>query len=363
MPRLRLRAPRSRPRTHASPGLVFRPPQVVARDQQTLEVRQFYPLPSGLDEALDYTMEAYFFFPRSFGIAPATWPREIFYRNTNILSRLHAHGLSLKVLKNVAHPHNPGALLLDHIGALVTEQAHGGAAMTALAQIYGAELSDAIRSETRQLAWQVRQSRNSKDLAAIFSSSQTLARDCLDALAALRRVRVAAQAFVAIVPPSLLSCLEFAEEYTAAVIDERLSDVAVQMRRNRYAYDGSCTTVATCALLGRALEELKARRAALGFVRPSSPEGEYYTYRLSLLKKELQRSLYVNTRALSTDSFYSNGAAMVGAGIAATWATLAQVPFINNAIRNSVGSLLVASALGIVAYILKDRLKDWVKQK
>jgi hypothetical protein len=358
----------SRPQRPAA--VTFGTPVVVARDQQTLEVRQFYPLPTVREETLSYSMDAYFFFPRSFAISPTTWPKEIFYRNTNILSRLHAQGLSLQILKDVGHPDNPATLLLRSLAGMTAERSASGTAMTALAQIYGAELSEAIRSETKALAHLLR-ARGGDPAAAqvsqqVYTAADALATHCLEVLSALRRVRVTAQAFVAIVPPSLLACLQFAEEYIAAVIDERLSDLALQMGRSRALCDGSCLSVASRARLAQALEELNCRRTALGYVRArgtGQKDGEYYSYRLSLLKKELQRSLYINTRALSTDPFYANSAAIVGSGLAATWATLAQIPAISGVFGGSARSLLVASTLAIVVYVLKDRLKEWAQKR
>ncbi|MFT5431247.1 MAG: hypothetical protein ACI9OJ_001926, partial [Myxococcota bacterium] len=82
---------------------------------------------------------------------------------------------------------------------------------------------------------------------------------------------------------------------------------------------------------------------------------------LSILKKELQQALYLDTREAGRDPFYANGAAMVAAALAATWATLAQVPLLQGQLWSPQGGLLLAGAVG--AYVLKDRIKDLVKQR
>lgn len=337
----------------------FQRPRIVSRDQQTLELRQYYPMPPPGTDSYSYALEAYFFFPRSFGVTPHTWNRDMFYRNTTIHTRLHAPGLTLEMLKDTRHPRNPAQALLGRIGSLVEDDTIDGAAMTALAQIFGAELTDAIRMETKSVLAEVRGAPSPK----LWEAVDTLARHCLDAMAALRQVRTAAQAFLAIVPPTLLPSLMFAEEYTAAIIDESLSELALAIGKSRALHDGSCNAVAMRARIATALEELNHRRTTQGFVVPRSYDAEYYSYRLGLLKKELQRSLYVNTRALSTDSFYANSAAMVAAGLAATWATLAQIPSLTGPLRESQEGFLIASSLGIGAYVLKDRIKDWVKTR
>ena len=265
----------------------------MSRDQQTLELRQYYPMPPPGTDSYSYALDAYFFFPRSFGVTPHTWNRDMFYRNTTIHTRLHAPGLTLAMLKDVHHPRNPAQTLLGRIGTLVEDDSINGAAMTALAQIFGAELTDAIRMETKNVLADVRAANSQK----LWDSVDTLARHCLEAMAALRQVRTSAQAFLAIVPPTLLPSLMFAEEYTAAIIDESLSELALAIGKSRALHDGSCNAVAMRARIATALEELNHRRTTQGFVVPRSYDAEYYSYRLGLLKKELQRSLYVNTRA------------------------------------------------------------------
>src|SRR5688500_19449777 len=73
----------------------------------------------------------------------------------------------------------------------------------------------------------------------------------------------------------------------------------------------------------------------------------------------MQRALYVDTRASTRDPFFRNSAATVAAGLAATWATLAQVPLLTGGLTSSQGALFLGAAVG--AYILKDRIKEWVR--
>src|SRR5690606_1638321 len=96
-----------------------------------------------------------------------------------------------------------------------------------------------------------------------------------------------------------------------------------------------------------------------GFALPWGNSPEYYGYRIGLLKKELQRSLYLNTRNTARDPFVTNAAAMVAAGLAATWATLAALPLWTGKWTSTEGIYFLALAVG--AYILKDRIKEWTR--
>jgi hypothetical protein len=154
-----------------------------------------------------------------------------------------------------------------------------------------------------------------------------------------------------------LPALAFAEEYASAVVDERLSELAKLIDETPALRDGSGAATRMRLVLARTAEQVTRRRREQGFAVPWGDSPEYFTYRLGLLKKELQRALYVDTRANARDPFYRNSAAMVAAGLAATWATLAQIPLLTGGLTSSQSVAFVAAAVG--AYVLKDRIKEW----
>src|SRR5690606_30381544 len=99
--------------------------------------------------------------------------------------------------------------------------------------------------------------------------------------------------------------------------------------------------------IAESLDALYAACRAQGFTTPEDPDAEYYSYRIGRIKKELQRTLYVSTRTLGRDPLVVNTAAMVAAGLAATWATLAQVPLWGGALLSSPkGLILFGAAVG-----------------
>ena len=82
---------------------------------------------------------------------------------------------------------------------------------------------------------------------------------------------------------------------------------------------------------------------------------EYLTYRTNRLKKEVQRTLYLEPESNERVELISNSAAMVAAGLAALWATTAQIPLLSGHFGETTSALFFAVAIG--AYILKDRIK------
>ena len=150
--------------------------------------------------------------------------------------------------------------------------------------------------------------------------------EVLLSLGALRRVRTKALAHGAITHQQLQDALLFGCEYAGAVIDESLASLAVALDNSHTARDGTGLLTAMRLDVSKTAELVNHWRIDQGFLVPWRVDEELFTYRMSLLKKELQQSLYIDTRQVKRDPFVRNTAAMVAAGLAATWATLAQLP-------------------------------------
>lgn len=350
-----------RKKTRWFPNLGFHAPVVLARDKQTIELRVFYPLPTQHDQEAHFTNDVYLFFPGSFGVTPETWSSSVFYRNSRVFSRLHAPALTLADLRNPTHPLNPIGLLEQRLYAFLEDYTIPGSSLTALAQMCGAELTDAIYQSFYELKNSIQALKDEQDISHVEYKLRRCCEDGFAALQALFRVSRQVQTFQGVVHPKLLPSLSFALEYGCAMLDERLAEMAVEIEQQEALRDGQGTAVRMWLTIANTLEQLNVWRREIGFVQPDSRESEYYSYRINLLKKEVQRSLYVHLRASKRDPFFANSAAMVAAGLAATWATLAQIPLFTGRWTSAEGMALFASAVG--AYILKDRIKDLVRKR
>ncbi len=334
-------------------------PELAARDRRTLELRQFFQLPRKEGEERSYETRVWLYFPRGFGISGQSWSNEAFYRDASVYLRLHAPSLTLRELADLEHPTSPASVLRRELPGLLDEQAPSASSLETLAKSLGAELADAVTVATRAFAARLRALERPDPAGILVLELNTLCNDVLRALAAVRRVRAKARAYRTVAPASLIPSLAFAEEYAGAVIDERLAELARVIEELPHLRDGRGTAVRMRLVLAQCAEEVVRRRVEQGFPTPAGDSPEYFTYRTGILKKELQRALYVDTRASTRDPFFRNSAAMVAAGLAATWATLAQVPLISGGLTTGQSLLFIALAVG--AYVLKDRIKEWVR--
>ena len=342
-----------------APGLTAttRRLEIAARDRRTLEVRQFFHLPRVPDATTRYATHLYFYFPRGFGISPTTWGHDAFYRDAHIYMRLHAPDLRLRDLADLEHPTNPASILRRQLPMLLEADAPTGQSLETLAKTLGAELADAATSATRELAQRLRDAVFDEDKTPILRDMERVCSELLRALGAARRLRAKSRAYRTVAPPSLMPALAFAEEYASAVIDERIAELARVVDEVPQLRDGTATAVRMRVALARTAEQITLRRLEQGFPVPSGDSPEYFTYRLGLLKKEMQRALYVDSRGARSDPFWRNSVAMVAAGLAATWATLAQIPLLQGGLSTQQSVLLFTAA--VFAYVLKDRIKEW----
>lgn len=329
-------------------------PQVFVRDRRSFEVRHFFDLPAAGNKSA-WVVDYYLFFTRNLGITPQNWDIVEFYKSTQVLMRLQSHGLTLQQLSDLENLHNPGHMLLAQLPSMLTADPIHGPSMTAMAQLFGAEIADALQEEIVAIRHRLR------DTPRIGPRIDRLCQGTEAALGALTTLRRAVEPFRAVAHPDLLPTLVFAEEYLMALVDERFSELALAIADEPHLHDGTGKALKLQLRLAESLRRLHERRRSLGFVTPGRHAGEQYAYRLSLLKKELQKSLYLDVRKSAKDPFVANSAAMVAAGLAATWATIAQVPLLTGALSSRSSVFFVALAVG--AYVLKDRIKDLVKQR
>lgn len=334
---------------------------VEARDRRTIEIRQFFSLPQPEVSSRDYLTEMYFFFPAGFGLLASNFKSSDFYGRSKIYMRLHSPGLELSELYDLNAPDNPAAILRRKLPLLLTKEAPSGDALTALAQLLGAEVADAVDVKLRGLKKSIRSAaKNAQGFSHLNTSLSEFCADLLAMLNALRRIRLKALAHGANVHKQLRAALYFCCEYTGAIIDETLAELAAALDRADGLRDGSGMLTQMRLDVARTAERVNGWRIDQGLLVPWRADQELFTYRMSLLKKELQQSLYVNTRGVKRDPFVRNTAAMVAAGLAATWATLAQLPLWRGGWATEEGALFLVVA--VFAYVLKDRIKEWVRQ-
>ena len=332
--------------------------EAYVRDHHTLELARFHAFPESGTPPVWTTLDLYIFVPASFGAGPSTWPAEMLYRQSKVAVRLRAKHITLEELADFESPRNPAVRLLQRMEERVA--GHHCSGLVPLARMFGADVSDVLRDEVQAITNQL-EVVAPEDAHRMLREVEELCTSVLNVLDVLDTLRRHAIRNQSVHEPGLLATLTFAEEYTCALIDEQLSKLGMFLSTAENLRDGHGTVLRMNMTIAHTLDVLSKMRRRRGFITPDVGKPELYGYRLGLLKKELQQSLYVDTRPSGRDPFVANSAAMIAAALAATWALLAQVPLITGTLWSWQG--LVFGLGAIFAYVLKDRIKDIVKRR
>jgi hypothetical protein len=182
---------------------------------------------------------------------------------------------------------------------------------------------------------------------------------------ALERLREAKHKFSPFrrVAPDVWEVFQQTDEYTSLFLDDVLATLAHRLCARPELFDGSGWTTRVLDVLSTCAATEAEYRQAQGFVNLEYTSGtnrEYFLYRRSLLKKAVQEALWVKTRRRQVDNYLRNAAGMVAAGLAATWALIAQLPARFFSLSPLAQTLMFV--LPVVAYIMKDRIKEVTKE-
>jgi hypothetical protein len=376
---------------------------VEVHDRHQLELRFNYAV--GEAGRSRYFVDAYFFVPRNVGLNRTNYKREDFYADFTALMRIDAAALPLDALGDVNNPESPLSRLAATLRALRTGPTLPPTGpMRVHARLFANLFLAGVRAECRRLEkllaraerdaslrlgsrvsrapgdtdWGARSKSISqprvtdpdghfeREVSASLGRMQT-------ALHSWRSLRGALWPFERVCHQGVAEAMRSADEYMSLVLDERLAQFSMTLGERSVRYDGSGLIARVQLLLSRFARTEAAHRAHYGYlVRGGAPfeldpdsrdpaeragvdPGEYYTYRMSLLKKSVQQALYLNVRGSRGDMFVRNAVSAVAAALAAIWALATQVPAYMADLPSSTKALFFTGA--VLAYVMKDRIK------
>jgi hypothetical protein len=180
------------------------------------------------------------------------------------------------------------------------------------------------------------------------------------ALAGLRGAQRRFEPFAHALP--VLDSFRATDEYASLYLDTTVALLIAAVREVGPCFDGQGFLSRLEQVLARHAGAESRYRAQAGYLNLTARRvnGEYFTYRASALKKAVQQALYVGSGRLQKEKFIRNVTGLVAAGLAATWAVVAQLPQRVQHLPPFLQSTLVA--LPVVAYMAKDRIKELTRE-
>ena len=328
--------------------------EFLQRDRSTIEVRSYLPISGELASTTQTSFDVYSFIPVSFGAAPQTTSSKEFGKRFQSLYRLHFPSIKLSQLLNYETGQSPLKQLHDILASLPTGLEEDDAIdLGALARFCGAELIEALFREKNKIEDVLVGNAFSEEVAVRL---RKLCENCVDAARKLRVMQTKAESFQYILPAGFPDILRVVGEYFSVSATEQLSGLV-----QSDAFRNNETLSSVERDIGNAVEELMRTYNLLPLSDLREEDKEYLAYRTNRLKKEVQRSLYLEPESNERVELISNSAAMVAAGLAALWATTAQIPLLSGKFGETSSFLFFAAAIG--AYILKDRIKEIIRRQ
>jgi hypothetical protein len=329
------------------------------RKQLALEIRH---APGSAVTGGSHDVELFLFIPRNVGLTAANYPSAQFYHDLTAYLRLDLPDLGLEDL--CASARSPLRRLDAHLAELARGEATPDPIGVAV-KLFGHEFTEAVHRERTRLSSAIQTGSGPDTLRSpearpgeLLTRIRALA---TTSRAALERLRQAKHRFAPFrrVAPDVWAVFQQTDEYTSLFLDEALAMLAHELGARPEQVDGTgaLEVLSACAAVEATY------RHAQGFVNVDHTSGvnrEYFLYRRSLLKKAVHQALWVRTRRRQVDSYLRNAAGMVAAGMAATWALIAQLP--TQFLALSPATQAVMFVVPVIGYVLKDRIKELTKE-
>jgi hypothetical protein len=322
------------------------------RKQLALEIR--HPPGSAVCGG-SHDVELFLFIPRNVGLTAANYPGAQFYHDLTAYLRLDLPDLGLEDL--CASPRSPLRRLDVHLAELARGQATPDPIGIAV-KLFGHEFTEAVHRARTRLSPVL-------DAATDRGAADRARELAISARAALERLREARHRFAPFrrVAPDVWAVFQQTDEYASLFLDESLAMLAHELGARPERPGGAGEAAGVLDVLSACAAAEARYRHAQGFVNLDPASGlnrEYFLYRRSLLKKAVHQALWVRTRRRQVDSYLRNAAGMVAAGMAATWALIAQVP--SQLLSLSPVTQALMFVLPVIGYVLKDRIKELTRE-
>jgi hypothetical protein len=334
--------------------------QIEVHDRHQFEIRSSYALAGGRGRQR-YIVDTYFFIPRNVGLTRANYSRAQFYGDVTALVRLD---VSLLPLDELADPRCP-ASPLSAAAAIVDEfrradRTPPSRPLLTQVKLYAFLCTIGIKAEITDLSKRLRDA-DLSDPAVRERFERALDGSLArmrGALRAYRSVRKSFWPFEKIAHEQVPGAMRVADEYMSLFLEERLCLFVSSLDKKAPRADGSCLAARARARVLALASEEAAYRERYGYLTMSErtrADGEYFTYRASLLKKAVHNALYLDPREVHVDRYIRNAIGAVGAAIASIWALATQLPAQLHQLSGSAKASFFLAA--VLAYVLKDRIK------
>jgi hypothetical protein len=291
-----------------------------------------------------YSVDTYFFLPKSLGISEKTYAKNDFYEDIQSYIRLKTPSV---LLKNIYNGENsPLKKLEDSIDKVSTLSS----AQNSTEYEYRIKmLCSIIKSAQRDEIAFIQKQAVDKDIErGVFHVSESLS----EIMKEFRKLRNKIN--VSSIPPKLINLYSFADEYLSIITNEARHELYETADKSELKKKEGLAE----AILKQAKDEISYRQE-IGY--PSIPsedsDNETMIFRRSALKKLIGRVLFLNKKTKRAGTFAEQLLFGFAAALAMAFATFAAIMSKNRFEEVTLAFFITL----VIAYVFKDRMKDLLK--
>ncbi len=324
-------------------------------DRYHLELKFRYPMRRELERE-DLRVELYFFLPRSLDVTAESYSQAQFYRDLRTYTRYGTPPMTLDELLDEANPRSPLTRLASTIATEDQTRA-----------VYELRVfSCIVRVQMRKARKRIERALRSPHPAAWNEAAAELDAWLAATGQVAKKLRESKRRFMGLNQPyDAAQVFEYADEHLSIVWHDQAAR-AYRLFDLRARKGGGPAVEAARARLGEAIRVEAEHRLRACYPSQASATkseaaaraNEYYLYREGALKKFAQSVLFlnVNSEAGSRGAWYTLYA------VAAMSAMLAYVALVLIFFPDGQINSISAIVLAVVAYALKDRIKEEMKR-
>ncbi|MDB5096859.1 MAG: hypothetical protein JWM80_1280 [Cyanobacteria bacterium RYN_339] len=310
-----------------------------------------------------YRVEAYYFFPSNMGISQLSFPRETFYRSLYGYIRFKTPEISELTLLDPLSRQSPLNAISFHVKQIDSGDASAEDKAVNEARLFGCIVSSLLRARAKDLDERMQAAKSRPGDNAAWRELEGALGDFLSDLPELlERYRGLVAEFRTLesrLAPTTLSRLGQVDEFLTYRFDHTLADLHFQLQST---WEAPTRLAKVSDRLHAVAEREGEHRARQGYVSLAPGDDDalaLYTYRSGALKKLIDQVLYLDVKTIQETNRWKNFAAMMGALVAAYFAALTNTGFI---LRLYATNLLLAMTIFAIAYVVKDRIKELLRE-
>lgn len=321
-------------------------------DKHRLEIKLDFDL-DDVDKTF-YSVETFFFIPRSLNVGPHNYHKEQFYDSCQRYIRFSTPKISLSRMCDNSLEYSP----LTRIRNKMKEVQAGDNSTSLIEKIcYEIKmLGCTIRGELRDNVKQFLEDYYLSGLTNILENSTNIfITDFENFLKEFDSLR--AEMSISIVPVKIKETFAFCDEYISLSIEEHLGSLAFAIQKTHdYQEKENIKSFhkRLISIIRKEEEYRKERTYPSVFDKKSS--NELLIYRRGMLKKFVSAVLFIRAEFSEWETL-TQIIFGFAAGVAMLFATVISVYYQN---RYTTTSVPFVTAL-VISYIFKDRIKDWIK--